>query len=30
MQKKKLNLAFQIDAISVQEDICELFENITL
>jgi putative endonuclease len=30
MQKKNLDLAFQIDAISVQESSCELIENITL
>jgi len=30
MQKKNLDLAFQIDAISVQENRCELIENITI
>lgn len=30
MQKKSLDLVFQIDAISVQEDSCELIENITI
>jgi len=30
MQKKQLDLAFQIDAISVQDKICTLTENITL
>ncbi len=30
MQIKKLDLAFQIDAISIQENRCELVENITL
>ena len=30
MQKKNLDLAFQIDAISVQNGSCELTENITL
>ncbi|MFC2074297.1 YraN family protein [Campylobacterota bacterium] len=30
MQKKNIDLAFQIDAISVQESTCKLIENITL
>lgn len=30
MQKKKIDMAFQIDAISVQNDNCQLIENITL
>lgn len=30
MQKKKLDLAFQIDAVSVQKNHCRLIENITL
>ena len=30
MQKKKLDLCYQIDAISVQNDTCELIENITI
>lgn len=30
MQKKNLDLAFQIDAISVKDSSCELIENITL
>jgi len=30
MQRKKLDIAFQIDAVSVQNDICELVENITV
>jgi len=30
MQKKSLDMAYQIDAISVQNDVCKLIENITL
>lgn len=30
MQKKNLDIAYQIDAISVQDDICKLIENITI
>lgn len=30
MQKKNLDLNFQIDAICVQDGVCELIENITL
>ena len=30
MQKKDLDLLFQIDAVSVQGDNCELIENITI
>ena len=30
MQKKSLNIAFQIDGLSVQNNICNLVENITL
>ncbi len=30
MQKKQLDLAFQIDAISVQDNSCKLIENITI
>jgi len=30
MQKKNLNMAFQIDGLSVQDNICRLVENITL
>ena len=30
MQKKNLNMAFQIDALSVQGDVLKLVENITL
>jgi len=30
MQKKSLTLAFQIDAISVQNDVCNLIENISI
>ncbi len=30
MQKKDLDLFFQIDAVSVQGDCCELIENITI
>ncbi len=30
MQKRNLDLAFQIDAISIQNDSCKLVENITL
>jgi len=30
MQKKKIDLAYQIDAISVQNENCKLIENITL
>ncbi len=30
MQKKDLDLLFQIDAVSVQGDCCELIENITI
>ena len=30
MQKKNLDLAYQIDAISVQDDTCKLIENITI
>lgn len=30
MQRKQLDLAFQIDAVSVQDNTCKLTENITL
>lgn len=30
MQRKQLDLAFQIDAVSVQDSVCKLTENITL
>ncbi|PHR56884.1 MAG: hypothetical protein COA44_07180 [Arcobacter sp.] len=30
MQKKNLDLCFQIDAISVQNDVCKLIENISI
>lgn len=30
MQKKNLDIAYQIDAVSVQNDICKLIENITI
>ena len=30
MQKKNLDLCYQIDAISVQDDICKLIENISI
>ena len=30
MQKKNLNMAFQIDGLSVQNGVCKLVENITI
>lgn len=30
MQKKNLDLAYQIDAVSVENNLCELVENITV